>query len=71
MLKLKQMGITIGLSLSLVLTGCGDEEDNQDKGNKTGETASLGEQVDYTITGIEPGAGLTGLSQNTLEDMKI
>ncbi|MFC7685998.1 glycine betaine ABC transporter substrate-binding protein [Ureibacillus sp. GCM10028918] len=68
MVKLKSIGITLGLSVSLLLSGCGDEEGNQDSGNTTGESASLGEQLDYTITGIEPGAGLTGLSHNAIEE---
>ncbi|MDN4495184.1 glycine betaine ABC transporter substrate-binding protein [Ureibacillus aquaedulcis] len=67
MLKIKSMGITLGVSVSLLLTGCGDEEGNQDSVNTTGENANLGEQLDYTITGIEPGAGITELSHNTLE----
>ncbi len=64
MVKLKTMGITLGLSVSILLTGCGSEEE----GNTAGETANLGEQLDYTITGIEPGAGTTELARNTLEE---
>lgn len=68
MVKLKTLGITLGLSVSLLLTGCGSEEGSQDNGNSAGETANLGEQLDYTITGIEPGAGTTELARNTLEE---
>lgn len=60
------MGITAGLSVSLLLAGCGSEEEL--KGTETtNDTQNLGETLEYTITGIEPGAGLTGLSKDTLE----
>lgn len=68
MVKLKTMGITFGLSASLLLAACGSDEGNRDNGNNAGETASIGEQIDYTITGIEPGAGTTELARNTLEE---
>lgn len=68
MVKLKTMGITLGLSVSLLLTGCGSEEENQDQASTAGDAANLGEQLDYTITGIEPGAGTTELAYNTLEE---
>jgi len=68
LVKLKTMSITLGLSVSLLLTGCGSEEGNQKHGSAGGETANLGEQLDYTITGIEPGAGTTELARNTLAE---
>lgn len=64
MTKLKTLGITFGISASLLLGACGNEEKDT---NSAGAAATIGEQVDYTIAGIEPGAGLTGLSQDTLE----
>ncbi|OZU87605.1 glycine/betaine ABC transporter [Virgibacillus indicus] len=70
MMKLKLFGITLALSFSLVLTGCGgyEAEEEQDNGNAGDETANLGEELEYTITGIEPGAGAMGLAQTTLEE---
>ncbi|WP_206207715.1 glycine betaine ABC transporter substrate-binding protein [Virgibacillus indicus] len=69
-MKLKLFGITLALSFSLVLTGCGgyEAEEEQDNGNAGDETANLGEELEYTITGIEPGAGAMGLAQTTLEE---
>lgn len=67
-MKLKVFGATLGLAVSILLTGCGDEDGSQNNGSSAGDTASLGEQVDYKIIGIEPGAGLTGLSKNTIEE---
>lgn len=68
MVNLKSIGITLGIAVSLLLTGCGNEEGNQENGNTAGESANLGEQLDYTITGIEPGAGTTELAHNTIEE---
>lgn len=53
------------MSAALLLAACGDETGSSDNSNK--ESESISEQVDYKIIGIEPGAGLTGLSQQALE----
>lgn len=53
------------MSAALLLAACGDETGSSDNPNK--ESESISEQVDYKIIGIEPGAGLTGLSQQALE----
>ncbi|MFD1039838.1 glycine betaine ABC transporter substrate-binding protein [Virgibacillus byunsanensis] len=65
MIKLKSIGIPLYLSFSLLLTGCGNGEEAEDNGE---ETANLSEALDYTITGIEPGAGTMDLANNTLEE---
>lgn len=57
--------MTLGFSSALLLAACGD--DTGSNGNSNGDSASIGEQVGYTIIGIEPGAGLTGLSHDTLQ----
>ena len=63
------MGILTGLSLSLVVAGCG-QDDSASNGNNGGNetTTNVSEELDYTITGIEPGAGITGQAINTLEE---
>ncbi|OEC03540.1 glycine/betaine ABC transporter [Lysinibacillus sphaericus] len=66
MVKLKTVGLTFGIAVSLLLAGCGDS--NQNDGDATGKNVSIGEQVDYKIIGIEPGAGLTELSENTIAE---
>lgn len=65
MTKFKTLGITLGISASLLLAACGGDEGGNDS---SGEPASIGEQVDYKIIATEPGAGLTGLSHDTLEE---
>jgi glycine betaine/proline transport system substrate-binding protein len=55
MLK-KLVGITSALALTFGLAACGSEEQS----GSTSET--VGEQVDYKIVGIDPGAGLMKLT---------
>lgn len=63
MMKKTALSITMGLTAALMLAGCGNSEEAANAGN-----TSISEAVDYTITGIEPGAGLTGLAKTTLEE---
>ncbi|RSL33620.1 glycine/betaine ABC transporter [Salibacterium salarium] len=87
----KRLGITAGLSLTLVAAGCGadeeegsgdtegdsgeetteegtDEEAEGSEGESSEETANYGEEMGYTITGIEPGAGVVGAAETAVED---
>lgn len=59
----RMIGMALALASLIFVTGCG-EDSSQPKGNE----ASIGEQVDYQIIGIEPGAGVTQLSKNTLAE---
>ena len=68
MVRLKTIGVTLGLSASLLMTACGSEDGNKENGNAARDSQSIGEQMDYTITGIEPGAGTTLLAHTTLEE---
>lgn len=49
-------------SVSLLMAACGDDT------AQNGDEADLGEQLNYTITGIEPGAGITETSERALEE---
>lgn len=72
MLNLKKIGITAGLSLSLLLAGCGSDETTTDEGksNEGGgdAAASVAEQLDYTITGIDAGAGVMQAAETAIEE---
>lgn len=67
----KRLGIVAGLSLSLVVAGCGSDDgeatektkDNADNGD-----VNYGEEVDYAITGIEPGAGVFKATEKAVEE---
>lgn len=65
-LKLPGMGIAFILSITLLLTACGN--DDQANSNKDEDTDDLGEAIEYTITGIEPGSGTMNLANKTLEE---
>ncbi|MCT1904840.1 hypothetical protein [Oceanobacillus sojae] len=47
----KRLGIIAGLSLSLIVAGCGSDDESAQS------ESSISEELDYTITGTEPGAG--------------
>ncbi|WP_077214662.1 glycine betaine ABC transporter substrate-binding protein [Bacillus dakarensis] len=51
-------GVTSALALSIGLTACGGSEET------TSESTSIGEQLDYQIVGIDPGAGLMDMTIN-------
>lgn len=63
----KKLGLTAGLSLSLALAACGSTEDSS-SGDSGDSENSVGEQLDYTITGIESGAGIMVATDNALKD---
>ncbi|MDF2947359.1 MAG: opuAC [Bacillales bacterium] len=59
----KLVGITSALALALGLTACGGDETEKSSESKN-STKFVGEQVDYKIVGIDPGAGLMKLTIN-------
>lgn len=67
----KKLSLIAGLSLALVAAGCGNDDANNSTDNENDDgnnTTSYSEQLDYTITGIEPGAGITQQALNSLEE---
>lgn len=62
MIKTTPLKMITLASASLLLGACGSDS------SADSEETNIGEQMDYTITGIEPGAGLTGMTRGSLED---
>ncbi|RBW68930.1 glycine betaine ABC transporter substrate-binding protein [Bacillus taeanensis] len=70
--KFSFLALILMLSLSVVLAACGSNEEAGTEGNDNEETtASIGEQVDYEIVGIDPGAGLMKLADKALEEYEL
>ncbi|WP_028781961.1 glycine betaine ABC transporter substrate-binding protein [Thalassobacillus devorans] len=71
-LNWKRLGLAAGLSLSLVAAGCGsgeEESGSSNEGNNGDNGApNYGEEMDYTITGIEAGAGVVNAAQTAVKE---
>ncbi|WP_027108011.1 glycine betaine ABC transporter substrate-binding protein [Lacticigenium naphthae] len=63
MLKGRKLQLSMGVSAALLLGACG----NGEEADSNGDGASISEELDYTITGIEPGAGTTAKAHDTIE----
>jgi len=61
---MKKLLVGLGLVSALVLAGCGDDTSSND----SSEEKSYSEAVDYTITGIEPGAGISVTTEKAIEE---
>lgn len=71
MLK-KLLGLTSATVLTLGLAACGGaDEGNKDTEAGEGASGSVGESVDYTITGIDPGAGIMAATATVLEEYEL
>lgn len=55
--------------LALGLTACGDEEGTEN--NTATDSTSVGESLDYKITGIDPGAGLMAATEKAIEEYEL
>ncbi|WP_431800261.1 glycine betaine ABC transporter substrate-binding protein [Halobacillus andaensis] len=60
----KRLSIAAGLALSLAAAGCG----SSDEGGEAEGSTSVSEEVDYTITGIEAGAGVVAGAEQAVEE---
>jgi glycine betaine/proline transport system substrate-binding protein len=65
------------LSLSLLMVGCGNAQTQPEEGNQPAENnggaaqGSVGEQVDYKIIGIDPGAGLMNATEKAMTEYQL
>ncbi|RIU90661.1 glycine betaine ABC transporter substrate-binding protein [Oceanobacillus picturae] len=62
----KQLTLVIGMLLVLFLAACGSGSDSEE--NAEDSSTNVGEEIDYTITGIEPGAGITVTTEKAIEE---
>ncbi|MCM3439637.1 glycine betaine ABC transporter substrate-binding protein [Metabacillus halosaccharovorans] len=62
---------TLALGLTFGLAACGGEETSNDSSNSEGSTATVGESVEYKITGIDPGAGIMKATSSALEEYEL
>lgn len=70
--RLKKIGSLFGLSLLLVLAGCGEGE-TSDRGEDANlnDGGSVAEALNYTITGIDAGAGIMAAAKRAIEDYEL
>lgn len=66
--KWKKLGIVAGLSLTLIAAGCGKSETTSNTESGGDEATNISEAVEYTIVGIEPGAGLSQATDKAVEE---
>ncbi|MCM3609932.1 glycine/betaine ABC transporter [Planococcus sp. MERTA32b] len=67
----RKLGLAFAVTPMMLLAACGDDssEESTDEGtaSDSGEV-NYGEEMDYKITGIEPGAGVVAASEQAVED---
>ena len=57
--------------LSLGLAACGDSEENNDSTSTDSNANSVGESLNYKITGIDPGAGIMEATERAITDYEL
>ncbi|MBO1001448.1 glycine betaine ABC transporter substrate-binding protein [Pseudogracilibacillus auburnensis] len=65
---IKKTFLFIGIACALFLTAC-SSNDSKEEGQQEGDQAdNYSEMVEYTITGIEPGAGISVTTERAIEE---
>src|SRR5690625_2328713 len=65
---LKKTLLLVAVISLAVLTACGGSDDGNDGETEENATVNYNEAVDHTITGIEPGAGITVTTEKAIEE---
>lgn len=65
----RNLGLVFAVAPMMLIAACGDEEAGTEEGT-AGESGEVnyGEEMDYQITGIEPGAGVVAAAESTTEE---
>lgn len=69
--RLNYVGVIFGIIVAFLLAACGDENGGTEDNGTTGDSegaSDYSEAVDYTITGIEPGAGISVTTEKAIEE---
>jgi glycine betaine/proline transport system substrate-binding protein len=65
----KSLGVIVGLSFTLLAAGCSSDGEKSSKGSTEGNgEVNYSEAVDYSIVGIEAGAGVFKAAEQAVED---
>ncbi|KAB7705959.1 glycine/betaine ABC transporter [Bacillus aerolatus] len=69
----KLVGFSSAAILSFGLAACGGDNANKDSADAKENTSasSVGESVNYKITGIDPGAGIMEATENAIKDYEL
>nr|WP_252503175.1 glycine betaine ABC transporter substrate-binding protein [Sporosarcina sp. Marseille-Q4943] len=68
----KLFGLGAAAILALGLAACGNDDKADGKSTSGGDgSASVGESVDYKITGIDPGAGIMEATDRAIKDYEL
>ncbi|MFE8695475.1 glycine betaine ABC transporter substrate-binding protein [Cytobacillus sp. FJAT-53684] len=70
-MKKKWLSFLMVPALTFGLAACGSDEASGGKTDKGNAEASVGENVDYKIIGIDPGAGLMKATANVLDEYEL
>ncbi|MCM3709027.1 glycine betaine ABC transporter substrate-binding protein [Sporosarcina luteola] len=67
----KMFGLGAAALLAVSLAACGNDDKAGDSSSGGGGSASIGESVDYKITGIDPGAGIMEATDRAIKDYDL
>src|SRR5690625_4507662 len=68
MFNMKRLGVVLAIVIALVLAACGGDDNNNNNNNDGAAAGEYGEEVNFEIVGIEPGAGVVKAAEQTVED---